>query len=159
LSIGSEQEAWLAGAEEELRSLRELGVYKLVQRSEVPKNRKILRGRFVCHRKCDMAGTIAWYKVWWVTKGFEQVFSIDYNLTTVPTVRLESFRAILHLAAAHNWDIQQFDVNTAFLYGLLPEDEVIYMEQLDDFHEPEGGLDMATAMRIIWNETEQMDLE
>jgi Reverse transcriptase (RNA-dependent DNA polymerase) len=34
------------------------------------------------------------------------------------------------------WDAQQIDVKTAFLYGLLPEDEIQYMEQPVGFEEP-----------------------
>jgi hypothetical protein len=36
---------------------------------------------------------------------------------------------------ANNWCIEQYDVKTAFLNGILPEDEVQYMEQPPGFHE------------------------
>jgi hypothetical protein len=38
-------------------------------------------------------------------------------------------RLILHIAACNNWRIEQYDVKTAFLNGILPEKEVQFMEQ------------------------------
>jgi hypothetical protein len=81
---------------------------------------------------------------------------------TAPTARLESFHSILHLAASLNWDIQQFDIKTAFLHGILPDDEITYMEQPSGFEAP-GKEDwvmrlmksiygMRQASRI-WNQT------
>ena len=48
---------------------------------------------------------------------------------------MESWRILLHIAAALGWDAQQIDIKTAFLYGLLPDDEVQYMEQPKGFEE------------------------
>jgi Reverse transcriptase (RNA-dependent DNA polymerase) len=60
------------------------------------------------------------------------------------------------------WDIQQIDVKTAFLYGLLPEDEVQYMQQPAEFKEPgkadwvwqlQHGLYGMKQSGRIWNQT------
>ena len=82
--------------------------------------------------------------------------------TTSPTARMESWRILLHIAATLGWDAQQIDIKTAFLYGLLPEDEVQYMEQLEGFLKPgketwvwkllRGLYGMKQAGRI-WNRT------
>jgi hypothetical protein len=71
-----------------------------------------------------------------VAKGFAQRFGIDYDKTTAPTSRLESLRAISHLAASLDWDLRQFDIKTAFLHGILPPDETMFMEQPPGFEEP-----------------------
>ena len=42
---------------------------------------------------------------------------------------MESWWILLHIMATLAWDVQQIDIKTAFLYGLLPEDEIQYMEQ------------------------------
>jgi len=69
---------------------------------------------------------------------------------------------ILHIAVAHGWDIQQIDVKTAFLHGILPEDEMAYLEQLQGFEEPgKDGWVMKLMKSIyglkqagrIWNQT------
>lgn len=159
---GDEASAWMDGAQEELGSLREMEVYKLVPRSQVPQGRKVLKGRFVCHRKRDESGNVIRHKVRFVLKGYEQIYGQDYTKTTSPTARLESFRALLHIAAAHDWDAQQIDVKTAFLYGLLPEDEVQYMEQPEGFEEVgkedwvwqlQRGLYGMKQSGRIWNKT------
>ena len=50
----------------------------------------------------------------------EQVFIQDYVDTTSPTMHMESVHLLLNIAAAKDWDVQQINVKTAFLYGLLP---------------------------------------
>ena len=52
----SEREKWLEGANAELTSLQEMGVYELVPRSKVPTDRSVLRGKFVCRLKRGTVG-------------------------------------------------------------------------------------------------------
>ena len=114
-------------------SLQEMGVYKLVPRSDVPTNRSVLRRKFICRLKCDEVGNPVRYKVRWVAKGFQQVWERDFSKTTSPTMRLESLRVILHITAVNDWLIEQYDVKTTFLNGILPEKERQYMEQPPGF--------------------------
>src|SRR6266702_6876079 len=157
-----EREFWIAGGREELKSLEDLKVFVLVPRSEVPRGHRPLKGKLVCKQKRDDTGKVVRYKVRYVAKGFAQRWGIDYDKTTAPTVRLESFRSILHIAANLDWDVQQFDIKTAFLHGILPEDETMFMEQPKGFEAP-GKEDwvmhlmksiygMKQASRI-WNQT------
>jgi Reverse transcriptase (RNA-dependent DNA polymerase) len=115
-----DREYWVAGARDELQSLKELQVFVLVPRSSLPIGRRPLKGKLVCKRKHNDSGKISRYKVRYVAKGYAQQYGIDYDKTTAPTARLESFRVVLHLAATLNWDLQQFDIKTAFLHGILP---------------------------------------
>lgn len=43
---------------------------------------------------------------------------------------------LMHVATTLGWDIQQFDVKTAFLHGILAGDKVAYLEQPKGFEEP-----------------------
>lgn len=131
-----EHHEWIQAAKEELQSLRDMKVFKLVSHSAVPKNQKIQKGKLMCHNKQDELGNISCRKVCYVFKGFEQIFGKYYTHTTSLTVCMESWCVLLHLAAAWGWDAQQIDIKTAFLYGLLPEDEVQYMKQPARFEEP-----------------------
>jgi hypothetical protein len=157
-----ECEYWIAGARDELKSLEDLNVFVLVPRSELPRNQRPLKGKLVCKRKRDNLGNISRYKVRYVAKGFAQRYLVDYTKTTAPTARLESFRSLLHIAAVLDWDIQHVDIKTAFLHGVLPDSEQVYMEQPPGFEEP-GKEDwvmrlmkslygMKQASRI-WNKT------
>jgi hypothetical protein len=128
-----EREYWIAGGKEELKSLEDLKVFVLVPRSEVPRGQRPLKGKLVCKRKRDDTGRVVRYKVRYVAKGYAQRYGIDYEKTTAPTTRLESFRMILHIAATLGWDLQQIDIKTAFLHGVLPEGETMYMEQPPGF--------------------------
>ena len=157
-----EREYWIASGREELKSLEDLKVFVLVPRTEVPRGQRPLKGKLVCKRKRDDSGKVVRYKVRYVAKGYAQQYGIDYDKTTAPTARLESFRAILHIAASLGWELQQFDIKTAFLHGILPEEETMYMEQPPGFEVPgkeqwvmrlmKSIYGMKQASRI-WNQT------
>jgi hypothetical protein len=131
-----EREYWIAGGHDEVRSLQDLKVFVLVPRSEVPCGARPLKGKLVCKRKRDDTGKVVRYKVRYVAKGYAQQYGINYDKTTAPTARLESFRAIAHLAASLDWDLKQYDIKTAFLHGVLPPDESMFMEQPPGFECP-----------------------
>lgn len=126
---------WTAALKEEFDSLRELGVYKLVPRTAIPPGRKIMRGRPVFKLKRDQHGHASRFKARYICRGYSAVWGQDYTKTSAPTARLESFRILTHLGAALDWEIDQLDIKTAFLHGLLEADEVCYM------HQPEGFLE------------------
>jgi hypothetical protein len=153
---------WLAAYQEELASLKAMKVYKLVPPSTVPPGQRIRKGKPVFRIKPDENGNPVRWKVRHVFKGFEQIYGRDYTKTTSPTARMESWRIILHIAACLDWDVQQIDVKTAFLYGLLPEDEVQFMEQPPGFEEHgkedwvwrlERSLYGMKQSGCVWNQT------
>ena len=153
---------WTIGIQDELNSLKEMGVYHLIPCSDVPTSRKILHGKWVLLLKRDEHGNPVRHKAHFVIKGFEQVFSQDYVDTPSPTTHMESVHLLLNIAAAKDWDIQQINVKTAFLYGLLPPDEAQYLEQPESFAEP-GKEDWVWCLQHslygmkqsghIWNKT------
>jgi hypothetical protein len=49
---------------------------------------------------------------------------------------MESWRILLDIAGTLGWNAEQSDVKTAFLHGVLPENEVQYMEIPPGFQEP-----------------------
>ena len=116
--------------DDEIESIRHHNVWKLIPQSEVPAGRCILGCCTVFLQKRDENNNVSHHKTRIVAKGFSQIEGIDYKETFTPVAHLESVRAVLSLAASMDWEINQFDVKTAFLHGELTED--IYMEQ------PEG---------------------
>jgi hypothetical protein len=107
-------------------------------------------------------GQIVRYKVCYIAKGFAQQYGVNFDKTTAPTIRLESFHALLHLAGTLDWDLKQFDIKTAFLHGVLPEEETMFLEQPPGFEAPgkeewvmrlmKSIYGMRQASRV-WNQT------
>jgi hypothetical protein len=82
---------------------------------------------FILKRKVDRS--IDKYKACLVTRGFTQIYSINYYDTYSPVAHLASFHLILAIAAQNNWEVEAFDFNSAYLNGELNTDEEIYMQE------------------------------
>ena len=76
--------------------------------------------------KRDDDGNIARFKARWVVKGYLQQFGVDFDQTFAAVVKPIAFRALFAITAYHYLDIDQMEVKTAFLYGLI--DQLIYVE-------------------------------
>jgi hypothetical protein len=153
---------WTATLKEEFDSLRDLGVYRLVPRSSIPPGRKVMKGRPVFKLKHDQHGNPVHFKARYICRGYSAVWGQDYTKTSAPTARLESFRILTHLGAALDWEIDQLDIKTAFLHGLLEPDEVCYMDQPEGFVESgkedcvwelQKGLYSMKQGGLVWNRT------
>jgi Reverse transcriptase (RNA-dependent DNA polymerase) len=57
----------------------------------------------------------------------------------------------LHLTSALSWDLQQFNVKTAFLHGILLADEVMFMEQPSSFEVPDKEDWVMHLMKSIYS--------
>ena len=58
---------------------------------------------------------------------FEQEENFDYHKTFATVVKPMSYKALFAIALALDLEIEQLDVQTAFLYGAI--DEEIFVEQ------------------------------
>ena len=64
-----------------------------------------------------------------MARGFTQREGVDYDKTFSPVLQPALLRSLMAIAAKENWEIDQVDVKTAFLYGDL--DEEIYLKLPD----------------------------
>ena len=119
---------WELSMKDEYKSLMDNNTWCLVQ---APPGAHVLRGRWVYTLKRGPDGEITRYKARWVVRGFEQQEGRDYHDTFASVVKPMSYKAIFALAAALDWDLEQMDVKTAFLYGNVKEE--IYVRQPDGF--------------------------
>ena len=115
---------WRSAMEVEYPSLIKNGTWSLVP---LPHDRSPVKCKWVYRVKTNSDGSVAKFKARLVAKGYAQQHGIDYDQTFSPVVKYESICTVLAIAAQQQMDIVQFDIQTAFLHGLL--DTVIYMLQ------------------------------
>jgi hypothetical protein len=127
-AMSSDQRAsWRRAMDSEMDSIGKAGTWTLVP---PPAGRSAIGCKWVFRTKRGADGSVIKHKARLVAKGFLQRYGVDYEETYAPVARYPSIRAILALAAHHDWLLHQMDVRSAYLNGELEED--IYMEQ------PEG---------------------
>ena len=72
-----------------------------------------------------MAGKITSCKVRLVAQGFSQQEGVNYNETFTPTAKLSAIHIITAISTWNDWELEQMDVDSAYLNALLIE--TIYM--------------------------------
>ena len=90
---------WRAAIQDELQKLISIGAFKA---TDLPKGRKRVGCRWVFTVKYTPNGLIDKFKARLVAKGFSQAPRTDYTNTFSPTIKMDSLRALLAIAAAHN---------------------------------------------------------
>ena len=113
---------WEPEIQAEMNSMRRAEVWDAV---ELPDGKHAIDSRLVFKTKRDAAGNIIRYKVRLCAKGFSQRPGVDYSETFAPVARLTSIRAILAMVAHHDWELDQMDVQSAYLNAPLTEE--VYM--------------------------------
>jgi len=126
-SSGGNQPEWRDAMNEEMLAMGENEVFDLV---DLPASKRAISSKWTYALKTNELGEVVRFKARLVAKGFMQEEGVDYEETFAPVANFTTIRVVLALAAARDWDVQQMDVTTAFLYGELAEE--VYMSQ------PEG---------------------
>ncbi|GME70266.1 unnamed protein product [Ambrosiozyma monospora] len=119
---------WLEGLDSENDSLRKNNVYKFIKIEDVPKDAKIVTGKYVCsvkvtpekkHKGKIIQDRKEQFKVRLVAKGFMQRLGESYIDAFAPVSSFDSFRFIMSYGAMNNWYFTQLAAKTAFLNGKL----------------------------------------
>jgi hypothetical protein len=128
-AIQEDAPGWQRAMAQELQSLHDTHTYIVVN---IPSNgRKVIKNKWVLKNKLDEAGALQRRKARLVIKGYEQVYGLDYTSTFASVVRFSTLRALLAKAAVEDLEVDQMDVDTAFLNPDLEEE--VYMEIPDYF--------------------------
>ena len=133
---------WICAMEEEMKALTETGALELVER---PAGANVIDTRWVFKVKCNERGEVDRYKARLVAKGFVQVEGVDYFDVYAPVTKPTSIRVVLAIANLEDWDVDNMDVDTAFLQS--PVHEEIYVAQPEGF-ERQGPKDEELVCRV-----------
>lgn len=129
--LSPEAKHWQNAAEEEVKSLKETGTIRVINRNKLPKGRTLMKSKWVFKKKYHADGTLEKYRARCTVKGYTQRPGIDYKETFAPTPRPETGRIMLALAHSFGWCRRQGDVPVAFLNPDLDID--LYMELPEGF--------------------------
>ena len=139
------KEKWINVSKDEMESMKENQVWKLV---ELSKAHKAIRNRWVLTVKRKTDRTIESYKAHLVAKGYTQKEGIDYDETFSLVVRFALVRLILTIVASLDLELYQMDVKTIFLEWGLEED--IYMQQPNEFVEKGQKHKACKLLKLIY---------
>ena len=97
----------------------------------LPPERQPIQCKWVYAYNTKPDGSLDRFKARLVAKGFNQTPGTDFHETFSLTVKYESIRLALAVAATTNMELRQFDITTAFLNALLHSE--IYMHQVPGY--------------------------
>uniref|UniRef100_A0AAV1TFB6 Reverse transcriptase Ty1/copia-type domain-containing protein n=1 Tax=Peronospora matthiolae TaxID=2874970 RepID=A0AAV1TFB6_9STRA len=127
--------------------------------AKLPKGHRAIGTKWVFKIKRKADGSIDKYKARLVAKGFNQQYGMDYTETFSPVVKYVTTHMVIAVAKYFEWTIDQIDVVTAFLYGVMKE-QVFCV--IPEGVELEGSFDCLELVKAIyglkqasrvWNET------
>uniref|UniRef100_A0AAV1V9F8 Polyprotein n=1 Tax=Peronospora matthiolae TaxID=2874970 RepID=A0AAV1V9F8_9STRA len=153
---GPDQAHWRNAVKAELKSMHLRGVFRA---AKLPRGQGAIGTTWVfkIERKAD--GSVEKYKARLVAKGFKQKYGIDYTETFSPVVKYVTLRMVIAITKYFDWPLDQLDVVTVFLYGVMKEK--VYCV-IPEGVEMDGDFDCLELVKAIyglkqasrvWNET------
>ena len=94
----------------------------------LPVGKKALSTKWVSKFKTNADGSRR-YKARLVVRGFEQREGIDFEETFAPVAKFTTVRIMVALATHFDWEVEQMDIKTAFLYPEIEEEVYIKMPE------------------------------
>ena len=154
--VKEERENWQKAIRKEIKNMIERGVWRKVDRKNIPNNRRLIGNKWVF--KIKRAGT---YRARLVALGYSQIPGVDYTDNFAPVAHDVSFRIALARMMVEKLDSLVMDVETAFLYGDIEEEifmkSPIGMEEIDpgssteDCYQLKKGIyGLCQAARQFW---------
>ena len=119
-------ERWRESMNKEITDLIKHDTWTMINRKDVPKNRKITKSKWVYKIKLNRDNSIERFKSRFVVCGYSQIKGVDYTHSFSATMRATSFRILLALAAGEKLKLEHFDVTNAFTQSDI--DSEIYVE-------------------------------
>ncbi|KAG2781657.1 hypothetical protein PC112_g24868 [Phytophthora cactorum] len=140
----------------ELKSMRLRGVFRA---AKLPNGQRAIGTKWVFKIKRKADGSIEKYKARLVAKGFKHKYGIDYTETFSSVVKYVTLRMVIAIAKYFGWPLDQLDVVTAFLYGIMKELIFCAVPEGVDLDDDFDCLELVKAIyglkqaSRVWNET------
>jgi len=115
---------WKEAMDKELASHKENNTWEVTDRPT--SHGHVVDCKWVYKLKLNPDGSVDKYKARLVARGFTQREGIDYEETFAPVLKFSTLRILIALATTMDLKMEQMDVVTAFLNGIITED--IYMK-------------------------------
>lgn len=117
------REEWINAMEKELDTIEQNNTWKV---TDLPRGKRTIGSKWVFKIKRDDKGNIKERKARLVAQGFSQKLGIDYNEVFAPVARGTTLRILLSIAGNRHYEVEHWDIASAFLNGELKEE--IYMK-------------------------------
>jgi Reverse transcriptase (RNA-dependent DNA polymerase) len=114
---------WKAAMFEEMRALIKNGTWEIIPRSA---GKKTVGCKWVFIVKHNPEGKVDRLKATLVVNGYTQTYGIDYEETFAPVTKMNTVCTLISCAVNFGWNIDQLDVNNAFLHRDFKEE--VYIE-------------------------------
>ena len=135
--VKEERQIWLIAIRKEIRNMINRGVWRKVDKSKIPENRRLIGNKWVFKIKRDGP-----YRARLVALGYSQIPGVDYTDNFAPVSYNVSFRIPLARMMVEKMDSLVMDVETAFLYVDIEEEifmkSPVGMEEIDQGSSPEN---------------------
>ncbi|GJT59589.1 retrotransposon protein, putative, ty1-copia subclass [Tanacetum coccineum] len=143
--LDSKSNKWIDAMNAEIQSMMDNMVWVPV---DLPPGCKTVGSKWIFKKKTDMDGIVHTYKARLVTKGYTQLYEVNYEETFSPVSNIRAIRILISIAAYYDYEIWQMDVKTAFLNGYLDKD--IYIVQPEGFVDPNHPRKVCKLQRSIY---------
>jgi hypothetical protein len=114
---------WQAAYDYEINQLLKMGVFAA---EDLPEGETAIPYGLVFKEKCGPDGDVESHRVRLVAGGHRQREGVNYDETFSSAAKSPTVRAVLGHAASKDWEIEQVDVKSAYLYA--PLKEKVYMK-------------------------------
>ena len=141
-----EVEFWINGMVTELVNCAKRKVYRMVDRSSVPRGKKILKTRWVYRKKEKEDGTVV-HRSRVVVKGYDQIPGVDFTESFAPTANDTTMRILLVMTLLYRWRCCCIDIETAFLEAVLKEET--WIEVPDGYEFAFGKVDRKNQVMLL----------
>ena len=131
-----QQTRWRESIKREIDSLQKHKVFTIVHKSTMPPGARAIRMKWVFRVKQTSQGLVSKFKSRLTACGYSQRYGRDFKETFSPVCSAASIRMLFALTAHLDLTQFQFDIGTAFLHGILPPDEQVYLQVPEGINAP-----------------------